>query len=364
MIYLVAPGLLGPFPRFVEPGEVPPLPALQTLLARADRIAGPAGYAAVLFQLFGMADADAETACSLDAGPRPKSGKPRRYSPGLHFAPSGLRPITEQGGGQGLREADLPTAPLCHLADSGDAGESRCLLHADPIYLRPDQDRLLAFDFHRQPLEPDEANAFVAAFNAHFAEDGLELLAPHPTRWYLAVDECPQAQFQPLSEILGRNIDLFLPEGPDARRWRAWLNEIQMLFHGLPVNAEREAQRRWPVSGLWFSGAGRLPQVPGGRVRPDAEAMRCPLVGGLSARAEQTGGESLVVVHGPGRAVLEGDFEAWSQTMLALDRQLGGLMKQELRLYSCDGRVWHWRPAHRWRLWRRRGQATGLFVGA
>ncbi|RMG33274.1 MAG: hypothetical protein D6720_11755 [Gammaproteobacteria bacterium] len=317
MIHLVAPGLLGPFPRFTEQREFPPLPALQTLLARADREVGPDSYAGVLFELFGMPD----------PGPA----------------------------------ASLPTASLCYLADSGDPDESRYLLHADPIHLRPDQDRLLAFDFHRHPLDPEEAEAFVAAFNAHFAEDGLELLAPHPTHWYLAVDEPPEVQFQPLSEILGRNIDLFLPEGPDARRWRAWLNETQMLFYGLPVNTARETQQQWPVSGLWFSGAGRRPRVLGGQVVPDAEALQCPLVAGLAACAEQRGDESLQVVHDPGRAVLEADFEAWSQTMQDLDRRLAELMGQELRLYSCDGRVWSWQPAHRWRLWRQPMRVAGLF---
>ena len=310
MIHLVAPALLGPFPRFVEAGEAPPLPALERLLARADREPGPVGYATALFRLFGIADA----------------------------APSD----------------SLPTAPLCHLADSGGAEEPRCLLHADPVHLRPDQDRLLAYDFYRQPLGPGEADAFVDAFNAHFADDGLALLAPHPTRWYLAVERMPEARFQPLAEILGRNIDLFLPEGPDARRWRAWLNEVQMLFYGLPQNAEREARGRMPVSGLWFSGPGRLPQVPGGRVRPDAAALECPLVAGLAARAERPGDEPLQVAQAPGRAVLEADFDAWSAAMQDFDRRLDELMTEELRLYTCDGCAWHWKPAHRRRFWRRR----------
>jgi len=218
LIHLLVPGLLGPFPRFAEVGEVPRLPALETLLARGERGPGGASVAEVAFELF-----------AVDADP-------------------------------------AATAALCHAADSGGAEASRVLLHAHPVHLRPDHDRLLAFDFHDRPIRVEEAAAFVDAFNRHFAEDGLELLAPHPGRWYLAVERLPRVRLHPLSDILGRNIDLFLPEGEEARTWRALLNEVQMLFHGLPVNAEREARGLWPVNGLWFSGAGRLPQVPGGRI--------------------------------------------------------------------------------------------------
>ncbi|BAN69478.1 hypothetical protein [endosymbiont of unidentified scaly snail isolate Monju] len=216
MIHLLVPGLLGPFPRFAEAGEAPRLPALETLLARGERGPGGGSIAEVAFALFGV-----------DADP-------------------------------------AATAALCHAADAGGVEASRVLLHAHPVHLVPDQDRLLALDFHDHSLSAEETAAFVEAFNRHFVEDGLELLAPHPDRWYLAVEQEPRARFHPLADILGRNIDHFLPEGEQARYWRALLNEVQMLFHGLPVNAEREARGLWPVNGLWFSGAGRLPPVPGG----------------------------------------------------------------------------------------------------
>ena len=313
MIHLVVPGLLGPFPRFAETGEAPRLPALERLLARGDKASGPESYPQALFALYGV--------------------------PG---------------------EEPLPTAPVCYHADSGGQAETRSLLHADPIHLRPDQDRLLGFDFHRQPLDDGLAPAFIEAFNAHFADDGLELIAPHPTRWYLALDREPDVRFQPLAEILGRNIDLFLPQGPDAGQWRAWMNEVQMLFHSLQVNDEREVRGKLPLNGLWFSGGGYLPStVPGGFSQVSGD---CCLLRGLNMLSSGTGEDELIVDHGAGRAVLDGDRDAWQRAIIALDAQLQSLMSAELRLYVCDGRAWHWQPKMRRRWWRRQ-KAFDKYVG-
>ncbi len=318
MIHLLVPGLFGPFPRFEgEPG-LPRLPALERLLARADPARGPSSYARALFRLFGVDVA-------------------------------------------GLDDAQLPTAALCHHADSGGAAEPRYLLHADPVHLRPDQDRVLGFDFASaeetapaRALGPEEAQAFARAFNAHFADDGLELRVPHPARWYLALERAPQVDFHPLAEMVGRNIDLFLPQGPEAGRWRAWMNEIQMLFHDLPVNQAREARGAWPVGGLWFSGGGRMPSVPGGWVSSSSlDRESCCLARGLMMRARHPGSDPLVIVQGPGRAVLDGDPAAWAAALRDLDAALPGMLDEDLMLYGCDGRQWHWRPAMRRRWWRR-----------
>ncbi len=304
MIHLVVPGLSGAFPRF-EQAEALRYPALERLLARADRCPGPDTYPAALFQLFGIAG--------------------------------------------DCTGSDYPTAAVCYHADSGGVKESRYLLHADPIHLRPDQDRLLAFDFHTDPLGRDEANAFVEAFNRHFGEDGLELLAPEASRWYLAVESAPDVRFHALAEAIGRNVDLFMPEGGEATRWAARLNEIQMLFHSLPMNQEREQRGRLPVSGLWFGGGGYLPAHPTIGYRTDGDD--CCLLQGLAALAPEDQQRRLTVLHRPGRAVLDGDTVGWQQAVASLDLKVGDLMREELRLHTCDGVTWHWKPGMRYRFW-------------
>ncbi len=313
MIRLLVPGLLGPFPRRAEFSERPRLPALELLIARSDRRPGPTSYAEALFE---------------------------------HFGITGRQP--------------LPTASVCHLADSHGQAESRYLLHADPIHLRPDQDRLLAFDFDREALAPGTAGPFVEAFNHHFADSGMELLAPHPTRWYLALTSEPRVRCHPLADILGRNIDPFLPNGADGMQWRGLLNEVQMLFHSLPANHERESRGLLPISGLWFSGGGYLPGEVAAKVAPAAlraidgtRKVDCPLAAGLARLAPSGAIEPLRIEHAAGRAALDANPGAWAEALKALDAQLPILMRAALRLDSCDGFSLHWSPGMRRRIWRR-----------
>lgn len=284
------------------------LPHLERLLARADRLVEPVGYAPGLFALFGI-----ET----------RSG------------------------------ADLATAAVCLLADTGEA-PADYLLHADPIRLLPDRDCLLAFDLDDDPLDLDEIARLVEVFNAHFDDDGLRLYGSPTGRLYLGCDRVPSIRTQPLSEVIGRNLDRFLPEGPDRRRWRSLLNETQMLCHGLELNQEREARGRPTLGGLWFSGGGALPpegEGPVGRVMGD-----CLLARGLLALRTGVGGDELIIEHGPGRAVTRADPGAWLQALGEIEDRLPTLLRgcEALHVHPGNGTVYRWYARSAWRLWRRR----------
>lgn len=140
---LLIPGLFGPVP--IPPADVPPTPALDRLLARAERVPAESGLEAALLGRFGV-------------------------------APGG----------------DLPSAPFSRLADDPGADPTGWWLHADPVHLRPDRDQLRLFDARHLAVTREEANALVALFNAHFAADGLRLEAPLPGRWYLQAEHPPE----------------------------------------------------------------------------------------------------------------------------------------------------------------------------
>ena len=175
-------------------------------------------------------------------------------------------------------DRDLPFAPLRLLAEAPDLARNGCWFHADPVQLHPDRDRLLLFAGPSLALLPAEAAALVAAFNTHFVDDGLQLVAPRPGAWYLRVNEAPRLRSRPLHAVAGRALDALLPTGADARAWNRWQNEAQMLFYQHPVNQERERLDRPPVSGVWTWGGGVLPRVSGG---PDLTIADHPLAVGL-----------------------------------------------------------------------------------
>ena len=268
---LLIPGLLGPVP--VPPEEVPPTPVLSRLLGRADRLA--------------VSDRP------LANGPSPKTDRPPAVD-----GPAGAdrllgaatadpcRTLFHLFGYAPAPERDCPSAPYCRLADhqTDDPGmvPDTFVLHADPVHLRPDRDRLVLFAGSDFAPDRAEADALVALFNQHLGGEGLHLEAPTPARWYLLSEQPPELVTQPLAAVLGRPIAGQLPQGPEARRWARLLNEVQMLFHHSEVNQRREAAGIPTLNGLWLWGGGRPLLPPSGQVGYARVFSADPLARGLA----------------------------------------------------------------------------------
>lgn len=157
------------------------------------------------------------------------------------------------------RQQDYPSAAFSALGDGLDAG-SGCWLHADPVHLGVERDQLILTEASAFPLAREEADALIVTLNQHFAPDGLNFVASLPQRWYLRLEHAPALTTHGLYQAAGNNIHALLPAGPDAMRWRALLNEVQMLLFEHPVNVAREARGIAPVNSIWPWGAGILPQ--------------------------------------------------------------------------------------------------------
>ena len=174
----------------------------------------------------------------------------------------------------------LPLAALTGLVDVDDPGAG-CMLRADPVHLRADQRALRLFDSRTFTITQEEADALVSAFNELYADTGWSLAAPCPQRWYLSLPNLPAITTVSPAAIAGQDIDPYLPHGPDAGKWHALMNEVQMLFHQQPVNALREERDEPAINSLWFWGGGALPDtVP----CPDMQvATDYPLAMGLAS---------------------------------------------------------------------------------
>ena len=144
-----------------------------------------------------------------------------------------------------LQEVDWPSAAICRLADDGaeddGIGDTGYWLHADPVHLKPDMDRLLLFPGRTLDITPQEAGALGELLLEHFSGMGWRLEQGSPEHWYLRLPEPPQLLTQPLHRVTGRNLFPFLPQGEAGVRWRSLLNEIQMLLHHAEVNRMRSA---------------------------------------------------------------------------------------------------------------------------
>ncbi|MCG6984334.1 MAG: phosphoglycerate mutase [Thiocapsa sp.] len=333
MLTLLCPGLLGPIPAI--PDSLPPVPTLDRLLARADRIAtGHDDAGRALLESFGIA-----------ADP----------------------------------EGDPPTAPLSLLGEACDEPRDGYWMHADPVHLRPDRDRLLLYSGAAIAPTRKEADDLIALFNAHFGSDGLRLTAPWPDRWYLRSDQELDLKSEPLHRVTGGPISADSPRGEDARRWSGLMSEIQMLFFASEVNRSREQEGRPAISGIWTWGGGRLSEPSGDA--PDVVIGDDPLTLGLArwagvahrtlGRWSEQGPSAkgrCVVLWDRLRAALSGhDLTAWSSALVDLNARLAeselALGRQEVAVIlidPCRGNAYRVsRPALR-RFWRRRRFADAL----
>ncbi len=247
---------------------------------------------------------------------------------------------------------------------------------ADPVHLRPDRDRLMLFGGEPVRLDDSERERVVEAFNDLFGNDGFTLVALG-NALFLRVERPPAGSAPPphaTREVSGRYLDAFLPEGEEGREWRQLLNETQMLLHGQPFNAEREARGLLSVNGLWFWGGGRLPGAGGGS---DLEACLTddPVLAGLARqRGARVGGavERLsqirashgdVAVHWSAAddALTGGDVEGWLAALQHFEQAwaseaesaLAGGTWAEIRVYAGGDRGFRWTPGVRRRFWRR-----------
>lgn len=321
-IDLVLPGLIPP--AGIEPAR--PVPLLETLLARADRLS------------LGHADSDS-LLLSLFRHPEPENHAVAPYT----------------------RLVDLPGVAGAHW------------MRADPVSLRADLTDILLFDSSAFDLSGDEADRLLADLNRFFHEEPWELLrGAEPRRWYLRLQEPPAIETTPLAQVHGRAIGQALPQGAAASYWHRIANETQMLLHQHPLNQSREEQGLAPINGLWFWGNGQLQSLRADYQRvcaddPLSRGLAChagvelSALKDFSALALPARDESVLLVSWQLQQALAAlDPPAWQIALEALMatgleaaiRAWKGGRLEALNLYTGSG-CFHSGRVTRWRLWRR-----------
>jgi len=158
----------------------------------------------------------------------------------------------------GLQETAVPAGALTALAHGLEPGEA-CWLRADPVHFQTRHSHLAFLRAGELELSREEADALAESIGRHFGE-AFALRAVEPKRWCLRAAAPVALQAEPPVELSGRDVDSNLPRGPDAARWHAVLNELQMLLHDHPVNDAREQRGAPAINSLWLWGAGTLPR--------------------------------------------------------------------------------------------------------
>ncbi|WP_374604989.1 phosphoglycerate mutase [Arenimonas sp.] len=238
-----------------------------------------------------------------------------------------------------------PMAAITRERDASDA-VLHSWLRADPAYVRPDMTGARVLAVGELGLSADEAKALSDALRPLFGDAGFPISAPHPARWYLALPvEARLPAFAAPEAVLGDDLFLHLPDGPEGRRWRALLNEAQVILHNHPVNQARFASGRLPANSLCFWGAGRLPdQVKGRLRRAHSQEAQLASLAALAAAAPPGADGDLLDLR---------EARDWAAVETRLLECLASAEAAGVVLDFADGAIFRLRPGQRWRLLRR-----------
>jgi len=245
-----------------------------------------------------------------------------------------------------LAEDPLPAGAITVQAERSDLQDRAALwLRADPVHLRLGRARATLIPAIGCNLPGDEAMAFVAALNGHFGAGHLFVMV-RPEQWCVRTGGEGALEARPPLELAGQEVDAVLPRGTGAARWHALMNEVQMVLHEHPLNAERERRGDPPINSVWLWGAGRLPaaaEAPWHSVTAeDALAAGLARIAGIRQQALPAGakewlegapreGRHLVVLDSLRAALALGGADAHVQRLAALESRWFAPLLEALR---------------------------------
>lgn len=236
---------------------------------------------------------------------------------------------------------------------------------ADPMAWVADRQAVHTLHGAALDLSLPDARLLAQRLNDAFVEDGIRIHVAAADRWYLNFDRPRDVRTQAPDAAQRFMVHERLPKGADGRWWWRLFTEMQMVLHGAPPNARREANGLPRVNALWLWGEGVTAQP--GRLRPDRLAATQSTAAALAEQAGiacvdplqwQTlddvsqwwlGGTYGVMILA--RADADWPGWRWLSALLQTDRRLG------VDVFAGQGRRWQCRRAG----WLRRLRGRGRF---
>jgi hypothetical protein len=171
------------------------------------------------------------------------------------LTPPHERAIAQHLGWQG-DDGCLPFAAQLAKKDGVDVGDRPWGLMT-PVHWHVGTDHISLADPRVLHLRAHESAAFFEAIRPLFESEGWTLAWGASDRWYASHESLHNLPCASLDRAIGRNIDLWMPNHPQARLLRRLQNEVQMLLYQQPLNDQRVGLGALPVNSFWLSGCGR-----------------------------------------------------------------------------------------------------------
>jgi hypothetical protein len=171
----------------------------------------------------------------------------------------------------------LPWAARNAARDGVEVG-TRAWGQLAPVHWHVGAEHVSLPDPHALHLSAQESHTLFETVKPLFESEGWVMAWGAPMRWYAAHDSLDGLPCASIDRVIGRNIDLWLPNSPQARLIRRLQNEVQMLLYQQPLNDARVGQGALPVNSFWLSGCGRAQPEPATVELVCASGLRAPAV--------------------------------------------------------------------------------------
>ncbi len=244
------------------------------------------------------------------------------------------------------------------------------LYRADPVHFRAESDHAVLIGTEMLDVQSSESGLLIDAFNEHFMQDKISLLADDLGHWYLRCEKPLDLQFNALDYSLGRDIKHFMPTGNDELWWRRIVNEAQMLFFQHDVNQHREMNAQLTINGLWLwdkkfdsiSSSNDYSCLYSQHVLANCMASQSKLdVKSIDeiSQAASIQGDAVMVIDDLYSSVCYGDVDAWFDALTEFSdgpvKIFSDLLKSgdihSMNIYTCDSQVFNISKYQSYKFW-------------
>jgi hypothetical protein len=161
-------------------------------------------------------------------------------------------------------------AGLGPLRGGGDEAPGEGIWIADLAHIALGTDRASLVPAEALDLTEAEGAALFETARPLFTDTPFDATPLQAYRWRVRLPDGVTWSTASPAAITGQPLSAWWAQDAAARPWRRLFNEIQMVWHDHPVNAERMARGQLPVNGVWLYGGA----APWSRARSAGPAPR------------------------------------------------------------------------------------------
>ncbi|WP_432239168.1 hypothetical protein [Herbaspirillum robiniae] len=236
-----------------------------------------------------------------------------------------------------------PAAAAALMRGLGHAPQAGLWFVLHPAHIHVARDHLVLTDVAQLELDEAQSRKLFDSALPLFTEIGHELVYGDARTWFIRADAWSGLRTSTPSAASGRNVDIWMPEGPGELAWRKLQNEVQMQWFSESLNEEREMRGQKAVNSIWIWGGADA--ATAGMIQPGysacyglrgwMQAFGAAAVAG-AAEIAQGSGHRLLVLDTLIEVALAEEWGLWLQRMEELDRDWLAPLLDALKAGSFD----------------------------